>query len=70
MVLATIYKNKADFPRLTILFADKGYRDKIANWTKKYLNIQLEVLKTYSKLANNGKMMVSPKRWIIERSFA
>lgn len=70
MVLATIYKNKTDFPRLTILFTDKGYRGKLANWTKKYLNIRLEVVKTYSKLANNGKMMVSPKRWIIERSFA
>lgn len=34
MVLATIYKNKVDFPRLTILIADKGYRGKVANWTK------------------------------------
>lgn len=61
MVLATIYKNKADFPRLTILFADKGYRGKLANWIKKYLNIRLEVVRTYTKLANNGKMMVSLK---------
>ena len=70
LVLAKISENSADFPRLKKVFADKGYRGTLLNWVKKHLNCQLEIVKTYSKLANNGKMMVSPKRWVVERSFA
>ena len=70
LVLAEIYKNKVNFPRMKVLFSDKGYRGKLADWVKKHLKIRLEVVKTYTKPSNNGKMMVSPKRWIVERSFA
>lgn len=70
LVLSKIIENRVDFPRLKRIFADKGYRGSLLSWTKKNLKCQLEIVKTYSKLANNGKMMVSPKRWVVERSFA
>lgn len=70
LVLVKMCENKIDFPRLEKIFADKGYRGKLIHWVKKHLNCQLEIVKTYSKLANNGKMMISPKRWVVERSFA
>jgi len=38
--------------------------------TKKYIKCELEVVKTYSRLSNNKKIMISLKRWIVERSFA
>ena len=41
IVLAEIYKNKVNFPRMSVLFADKGYRGKLANWVKKQLGIRL-----------------------------
>lgn len=70
LVLIEVYKNRVNFPRIKVLFADKGYRGNLSNWVKNHLKIQLEVVKTYTKPSNNGKMMVSPKRWIVERSFA
>lgn len=70
LVLTKMIENSVDFPNSKRIFADKGYRGNLINWTKKHLKCQLEIVKTYSKLANNGKMMVSPKRWVVERSFA
>ena len=70
LVLAKMLENNVEFPRLKKIFADKGYRGNLFNWVEKHLKCQLEIVKTYSKLANNGKMMVSPKRWVVERSFA
>ncbi|MBA4850514.1 IS5 family transposase [Emticicia sp. BO119] len=70
LVLAKMVENSADFPRLKKIFADKGYRGNLLHWVKKHLKCELEIVKTYSKLANNGKMLVSPKRWVVERSFA
>lgn len=70
LVLIKMIENRVDFPFLKRIFADKGYRGNLVEWVKKHLKCQLEIVKTYSKLANNGKMMVSPKRWVVERSFA
>ena len=61
LVLIYVYKNRVNFPRIKVLFADKGYRGKLSNWIKKHLKIRLEVVKTYTKPSNNGKMMVFPK---------
>jgi len=65
MVFIKLMVEKSEFPRLTKVFADKGYRGKLKIWTKKHIKCDLEVVKTYSRLSNNKKIMISPKRWIV-----
>jgi hypothetical protein len=39
LVLKQISENKVEFPRLKVVFTDKGYRRNLANWTKRNTSI-------------------------------
>lgn len=52
---------KPEFPRLTEVFDEEGYRGKLKSWTNKHLKYDPEAVKTNSRLSNK-KIMISPKR--------
>jgi len=63
LVLAHFAKG---FTRLTLIWADGGYRGKLIDWTRRNLRRTLEIVKRNDDV--NG-FEVLPKRWIVERTF-
>lgn len=56
LVLVKMIEHRIGFPSLKKIYADKGYRGNLVNWAQKHLKCQLEIVQTYTKLANNGKI--------------
>ena len=53
--------------RLKKVWADGGYRGKLADWLSQFHDVQLEVVE---RPADQKGFAVLPKRWIVERTFA
>ncbi len=49
------------------IIADSGYRGKFIPWAKEKYNCSVQII---SKLKENTQRKVSPKRWIVERTFS
>ena len=49
------------------IIADSGYRGKFIGWAKEKYNCTVQII---SKLKDKTKRKVSPKRWIVERTFS
>src|SRR5690606_28741261 len=49
------------------IYADNGYRGKLIETAKQKYNFNLKIS---PKIKDNTKTKVSPKRWIVERTFA
>ncbi len=54
------------FPRLTLLWADGGYRGKLVGWIASVTGWTLEIVK---RTDDQKGFIVLPKRWIVERTF-
>ena len=52
--------------RLKLIWADGGYRGELIDWVKGTLGWTLEIVE---KLGGQRGFQVSPKRWIVERTF-
>ena len=48
------------------IFADSGYQGELAQWLKKKLGLDIEIVKR----TESDKWTILPKRWIVERTFA
>ena len=68
-----------EFPRITICWADMGYREDFPAWCKKYLSWVIEIVKRPSKWGRypegvEPRMMdrftVLKRRWVVERTIA
>lgn len=66
-VLARLWSRKAMFPRLTVIFADGGYRGDFEMVVKKTYRWLLQIV---SKPFGLKTFVALPKRWIVERTFA
>lgn len=64
MLLAEI---KERMPRLSLIWADGGYRGKLITWVAAQCLWILEIVKRNDQLK---KFVVLPKRWIVERTFS
>ncbi|MGR9046797.1 MAG: IS5 family transposase [Gammaproteobacteria bacterium] len=56
------------FATLSVIWADGGYSGVLVEWAKQMFNWQLTIVKRTD--AMQGKFMVLPRRWVVERSFA
>jgi len=54
------------FPRLTLLWADGGYRGKLVGWVAAVTGWTLDIIKRND---DQKGFVVQPKRWIVERTF-
>ena len=52
---------------ITHIIADSGYRGKFIHWAKEKYNCTVQII---SKLKTESLRKVSPKRWIVERTFS
>ena len=64
LVLAKVQRG---FPRLTLIWADGGYRGKIEAWVKETLRCLVAII-TRSDDAQGFQVL--PRRWVVERTFA
>ena len=55
-----------DYPRLKKILADGGYTGQLIEWVLKGFGWTLEIV---HKVAGIGGFNVSPKRWVVERTF-
>ena len=65
-VFEKLYEIRHDHELLKKIFADGGYQGELAEWLKKKLKLDMEIVKRNE----NDKWEVLPKRWIVERTFA
>ncbi len=56
-------------PRLEQLWADRQDGGQGAKWAKEHLNLEIEVVQP-DEAAAQGGLVVLPRRWVVERSFA
>lgn len=69
-LMAHLFMNRFDFPRLKTFFADGGYRGKLVQFVKKcYSRLQWELI-IVKKTENLNTFEVLPMRWIVERTNA
>ena len=59
-------KIRRGFKRVILIWADSGYAGALVEWVKKHLHRELEIVR-HTKA--QGKFVVLPKRWIVERTF-
>ena len=58
---------QGQFPRLTLIWADGGYRGKLIPWTKQLYHWTLEIVKRNTDVSG---FRLLPRRWVVERTFA
>jgi putative transposase len=58
---------KGRFPRLQLIWADGGYAGKLIEWVASFGRWTLDIVKRSDKTSG---LVVLPKRWIVERTFA
>ena len=69
-LMAKLFMNRFDFPRLKTFFADGGYQGKLLQFVKKcYNRLQWELI-IVKKAENINTFEVLPMRWIVERTNA
>ncbi len=56
-------------PRLETIWADRIYRGELVEWTRAFAGWRLEIVQKIHK-EDEGKFVLLPKRWIVERTFA
>ena len=61
-------KLRHKYPRLHIIYADRGYAGKLVEYMAITFNWILSIIKRNDK--DKFKFVVLPKRWIVERTFA
>jgi len=59
-------KIKRGFKRIVLIWADSGYAGALIDWVRKHLRRDLEIVR---HAESQGKFVVLPKRWIVERTF-
>ncbi len=52
------------FPRLTLIWADQGYKETMISWFRQWLQVVVEIV---SRPTGSG-FVVQPKRWVVERT--
>jgi putative transposase len=57
---------KGRFPRLSLIWADGGYRGKLVQWVKDTCGLVLEIIKRNPLVKG---FQVLPRRWVVERTF-
>lgn len=57
------------FPRLKTIWADRIYRGKLVEWVQAFAGWRLEIVQKIHK-EDEGKFVLLPRRWIVERTFA
>jgi putative transposase len=55
------------FPRLSLIWADGGYRGQLIEWVKQECGWTLQIVE---KPAEQKGFLVLPRRWVVERTFA
>ena len=66
------------FPRLSLLWAERGYRGALSEWLQEHLGGEVESVKrprTWGRYPVDGEpplpaFTVLPRRWVVERTFA
>lgn len=59
---------RGNYPRLSKIIADGGYRRQLARWVQQKFGWIVEVLLRQNE--SPSKFNVIPKRWIVERTFS
>jgi len=54
-------------PRLSLIWADGGYRGHLQDWAAQHLSLVLDVVRRSDEVSG---FEVLPRRWVVERSFA
>ncbi|WP_165854605.1 transposase, partial [Streptomyces sp. V2] len=58
---------RSRFPRLSLIWADGGYRGHLQDWAAQHLGVVLDVVRRRDVVRG---FQVLPRRWVVERSFA
>jgi putative transposase len=58
---------KDAFPRLSLIWADGGYRGRLIEWVQQECGWTLQIVE---KSAEQQGFSVLPRRWVVERTFA
>ncbi|MDO1451641.1 transposase [Rhodocytophaga aerolata] len=66
-LLNRLLKKKLTFPRLSVIFADGGYRGEFEAFVRKTFRWFLQIVQ---KPLGVKTFQVLPKRWIVERTFS
>jgi len=53
------------FAAITLVWADNGYRGRLAAWAKEKLQLALQIVKRSDDMSG---FVVLPRRWVVERS--
>ena len=64
--MITFNRMKNMCPRLKLVWADGGYAGQLVEWTKRKLNIKLEIVKRSDDIKG---FKILPRRWVVERTF-
>ena len=62
-----IGKLKGRFERLSLIWADAGYRGKLVEWVGSLTGWTLEIVR---RPRDSRQFKVLPRRWVVERTFA
>lgn len=65
--LLVLCRLKPDFPRLSLIWADGGYRGQLVDWVLLSLDCILEIV---SPPAGVKGFRLLPRRWVVERTLA
>lgn len=58
------------YPSLRHLWADQGYRGTLVQWAAEIHAITVELSATGQRSTPDGRLIITPRRWVVERSFA
>lgn len=58
---------RGKFPRLSLIWADGGYRGKLIEWVQTVFSWTLEIVKRCDDVKG---FVVLPRRWVVERTFS
>ncbi|MFI5987908.1 IS5 family transposase [Streptomyces sp. NPDC051555] len=56
---------RARFRKITLVWADGGYRGRLVTWAKEKLQLTLEIVKRSDDMSG---FVVLPRRWVVERT--
>ncbi|MEU0382759.1 IS5 family transposase [Streptomyces cyaneofuscatus] len=62
-----LFRLRLMHPEITIVWADSAYAGKLVTWAKKYLSL---TIKTVSRPKDASGLIVLPRRWVVERTWA
>lgn len=60
---------KEKYPRISLVWADQGYRGKFQRWSKRNFKIRIRLTRRKGMIKKRG-FRLEKRRWVVERSFA